>query len=452
GRVEEEVLPRLRPSRLQLALLERLYGIVRGRLEGCRELSRLGGEWRVTLQGSMAKGTMLSDKWEIDVFVLVDGGREAIGRWGEKVLRRCLRGLPIVVRYSEHPYVTVAMMGLQADVVPAPKARSPAEARGGVERTPFHTEYVASRISRRPCLADDVRLLKSFLKALEVYGAETHIAGFSGYVAELLVIAYGGFRGVLREAARWRPPVYVDPEGVGDEGALRRRYRDSPLIVVDPVDPERNAAAAVSTRSLATLVLASRVYLERPTQRLFHLFLGKPRYKPMPGVAVVLYGDFYLHPPEAVWGRLKRLADGLYRVLTSRGYPAVYRSFWTDEATIAAAYVHMPTTTTPKLEARGGPEAWARVDRVLGFVEKRVVEGGWLWVGDDGSIRGARPSRLSGAAFEAERALEGLAKPPGYRGYMVVECTWPSPCGLPGPLEELRDPTPRWLRAALEEG
>jgi len=47
----------------------------------------------------------------------------------------------------------------------------------------------------------------------------------------------------------------------------------------------------------------------------------------------------------------------------------------------------------------------------------------------------------------AERIVEGLAKPPGTRGYIVVECPWPRPCGLPGPVEELRDPTPRWLRS-----
>jgi tRNA nucleotidyltransferase (CCA-adding enzyme) len=448
GRVEEEVLESLRPRPLQLALLGRLYGAVKAAVEECRALEALAGSWEATLQGSLAKGTILSDKWEIDVFVLLDGAdRRAIRERGEEALRQCLSGLPHVAKYSEHPYLTVQLMGMEADVVPAPRARSPSEARGGVERTPFHTEFVRRAVSANPCLADDARLMKSFLKGLGVYGAETHVAGFSGYVAELMVIAFGGFRGALEAASRLRPGAYLDPWGVASEGELRRRYPDSALILVDPVDPTRNAAAAVSRRSLATLVAAARMYLRSPSKRFFHLFqAGAPRL-PMPGVAVVIHGDFHMHPPEAVWGRLKRMAESLYRILRSRGYPAVHYSYWTDEAGLAAIYIHMLTLSTPPLEARRGPPGWAKADRVLGFLDARMEEGGWAWVGDDGVLEGARLSALGPASCEVESTLEALAKPPGYRGHYVVECPWPSPCGLPGRLEELRDPTARWLRA-----
>ncbi len=37
-----------------------------------------------------------------------------------------------------------------------------------------------------------------------------------------------------------------------------------PLIVVDPVDPHRNVAAALSLQTLSEFVVASRNYLEKP--------------------------------------------------------------------------------------------------------------------------------------------------------------------------------------------
>ncbi|MEB3774463.1 MAG: nucleotidyltransferase domain-containing protein, partial [Desulfurococcales archaeon] len=244
------ILGLVRPTPTQYTLLSRLYRIVESRLRPC--LERLGLRTVVEAEGSYAKGTLLSDKWEIDVFVVVDADRRWIREESLGVLLDCLQGLPVVTKYSQHPYVTVSLMGMEADVVPVKMVGSPGEALG-VERTPFHTRWVRERITED--LADEVRLLKSFLKGIGVYGAETARGGFSGYLAEVLTITYGGFMEVLREASRWRPPVRVDPVGHGDWGVLERKYRGYPLIVVDPVDPVRNLAGAVTLRSLSTCLL-----------------------------------------------------------------------------------------------------------------------------------------------------------------------------------------------------
>ncbi len=449
GGIEEWVLERVRPTELQLKLLSRLYSLVRKPLERCEALKGAGFEWRVSLQGSAAKGTLLSDKWEIDVFLLLDSDKEWINEQGEDLLRSCLAGLPHIVRYSEHPYLTVSLMGMQADVVPARLLIDAREARG-VERTPFHTDYVKAKISADKQLADEVRLLKSFLKGIGVYGAETHISGFSGYLAELLTITFGGFREVLKEASRWRPTVYIDPEGVGDESSLRRRYPESPMIVVDPVDPTRNAAAAVSRRSLAAFIAAAKMYLESPSRSFFHV-AQRPRRasRSLPGLAVLMRGRFYEYPPEAVWGRLKRIAESLSRSLSAMGFKILYHAYYTDEALRAAVYVGLEAVRLPSIEHLRGPLAWHRAERVVSFKAKRVSEGGWIWVGVEGVIEGARPRRVTSAYEAAQEIVGRLALPPGTEKLEVYECPWPGgACGLPGWVEELRDPTPPWLTGA----
>lgn len=417
--LEEQVLEAIRPSRIQLRLLSSFYGALKSRLDSC--LRKSGLRVVVEAQGSFAKDTLLSDKWEIDVFVLFDGvDDEWIRENSLDAITACLRGLPIVRRYAQHPYVTVIINGLEADVVPTIRLDKPRPRGMGVERTPFHTRYVRGKLEANPCLADDIRLLKSFLKGIGAYGAETHIGGFSGYLAELLVINYGSFRGVLEAASKWNPArtIYVDIEGTGDREALLSKYKDSPLIVVDPVDPQRNAAAAVRLDKLATFILASRLYLKRPSKLFFHAFgeeAGKAlEYKVDPArLGVVIYrGRLYEHPPESVWGRLYRAARLLAEELERMDFRVARYWFHTDEATYGIVLVEVENPTLPSLQVAEGPLAWAS-GRSERFLLKRRLEGMPAWVRDDGTLAAWRPRRVRTLRDAVVKVSGSLPRPPG---------------------------------------
>jgi len=438
--LEEEVLEHIRPTRAQVAVLSRFYEAIRGALGSCIA----GVEFRVEPVGSFAKGTLLRDKWEIDVFVLYRGvGDEWVTSEGARLIRECLgRRFPTVEKYSQHPYVTVKLMGLEADVVPALWLEKPRPRGLGVERTPFHTRYVLSRLT--PCLREDVMLLKSLLKGVGVYGAETRIRGFSGYLAELLVIAHGGFRPLLEAASQWRPPVYVDPEGLGYRARLESRYPDSPIIVVDPVDPERNAAAAVSLESLATFILAARAYLEHPTRSFYHVFPPESSPPPPPRAALLRVecrGDYTAEPPENLWGKARRLAESLASQLRHAGFKPAMASFETDEATRVEITVLLESGELPEYEYVEGPEAWGPRERVLSFARARLARGEHVWVAPSGRLAGLRKRRW--------RRADDLARdwlPIAEKALAARDCQASlEDCGVNGACE----PTPGWLVDAL---
>ncbi|MCE4627826.1 MAG: CCA tRNA nucleotidyltransferase [Desulfurococcales archaeon] len=441
-RPEERVLPLLRPTRMQLVLLDRLYRLVKSAVEPC--LGSRGINARASIQGSFAKGTLLSDKWEIDVFVEIHGvDREWLRRNAEQALRSCFaRRAPAIAKYSQHPYLTVSVMGLEADVVPI--ARSGDKIIGlGVERTPLHTRYVLEKLS--PEGKDEVRLLKSFFKGVGIYGAETRVRGFSGYMAELLVITYGSFRGVLRAAAGWEPPVYIDPEGVGDEDALRRKYRDAPIIVVDPVDPGRNAAGAVSMESLSKFILASRLYLERPHEWFFHV--AQPN-RPLGGtlraglLRLECRGSLGRHPPDAIWGILTRSAKLLARELAGKGFlPLIYEA-WTDESTEAHILVALESCRLPEGESLSGPQVLSSTERITRFAVKRLREGGAVWPSGE-KLVGQRPRSAvyRSAASTALLWLSSSGSEPLRR--LGLDCT--VRCEACTRKERICSPTPPWI-------
>src|SRR5437016_4092355 len=71
------------------------------------------------------------------------------------------------------------------------------------------------------------------------------------------------FGDVLDSSLSWRPGTVIVLEGPP------ARTFPEPLIVVDPVDPNRNVASAVGIEQLATFVHAAREYLAAPSERFF---------------------------------------------------------------------------------------------------------------------------------------------------------------------------------------
>lgn len=208
--------------------------------------------------GSYAKGTYLSDP-DLDLFLMFPPGipKEQLEREGLAVGEKILGGERL---YAEHPYIRGFFEGYEVDMVPCYALENAEKLKTSVDRTPLHTRYVLSRIN--PEDRAQIRLLKKFMKGISVYGAEPDVRGFSGYLCELLVMKYGGFRKVIEAASGWREGTVIVVEGKGPDTG-------SPLTVYDPVDPRRNAASAVHSDSLSMMIVASKAYLEEPSEKFF---------------------------------------------------------------------------------------------------------------------------------------------------------------------------------------
>ena len=221
-------------------------------------LKKLKLNVKVRFVGSVAKGTFLSDP-DLDLFLLFpsDISREELENVGLKIGEEVLHGERM---YAEHPYTRGVFEGMEVDMVPCYALENTDKLLSAVDRTPFHTDYVLSKLSEEQ--KDDVRLLKAFMKGVGTYGAEPNTRGFSGYMCELLVIHYGSFENVIKAAADWREGVTIAVEKRGPP-------MFGPMVVHDPVDPKRNVASAVYIDTLALFIVACKSYLKEPTERFF---------------------------------------------------------------------------------------------------------------------------------------------------------------------------------------
>src|SRR5919108_5988838 len=163
----------------------------------------------VVFGGSFAKGTWLkredghnksgnSDECaDIDIFIKINASLqdEEFDELAKKIGKQSLRKYNPRLRYSSHPYVEAYVKGIRVNVVPCYDVEK-GKWKSAADRSPFHTQYIIDNLDEQT--RNQVRLLKKFLKGCGVYGAEIATSGFSGYVAEILILKYGCFKSVLQ--------------------------------------------------------------------------------------------------------------------------------------------------------------------------------------------------------------------------------------------------------------
>ena len=232
--------------------------------------SKLPRSVTVTPAGSVVKGTFLRGAGDIDLFALFPPSysKERMFRVLKKAVAQAFPRGKREISYAEHPYVRLHLKGRRIDIVPAYLMLEGERIRSAVDRSQLHVKYVLHNISEEQ--KGDVRLLKRFLRVNGLYGAEIRVLGLSGYLCELLVLHYGDFESVINAVAEWQPPVSIDPLNhyMSREDVLRY-FNSPPIVVVDPVDRERNVAAALTKENLARFILLARNFSEKPSLEYF---------------------------------------------------------------------------------------------------------------------------------------------------------------------------------------
>jgi len=220
------------------------------------------------LVGSVARETWISGDRDLDIFMLFspDLSREDLELQGISLARSVASHFSAqgVEKYAEHPYLNMiyaeGAVCVDIDLVPCYAVQSASCILSAVDRTPFHTRYMQERI--RPYV-DDVLLLKQFAKSAGVYGSDLMTEGFSGYLCEVLILAYKGFLPLLQGIVTWKPGFVLDIENHQAEEF------DAPLVIIDPVDPRRNVSASVSLSKLLACIEYAAGYMRDPSPLFF---------------------------------------------------------------------------------------------------------------------------------------------------------------------------------------
>jgi len=348
--VLKEVLKKIKPS---VGQRKKFNSLSTKLLEAVnRESARFRG--KAIIAGSLTRDTWLPSKNEFDVFVIFPKSisEETLEKYGLEIGKKVIEDLGGTwrIEYAQHPYVRGSIGNVDVDIVPCYEVESGEKIQSAVDRTPFHVKYLDKNLPRQ--LSDDVRLLKAFLKANEIYGADTKTEGFSGYICELLVINYGRFKGVLQGVNEWKPREIIDIEKYWEEKdckKLRKGFKDEILIIIDPVDKNRNAAAAISAENFYKFKKIAKEFLKEPRSELFF----KKSFKPLTEkelkfhlqnrgteLFIIKFGKPDV-VPDILWPQLRRATKRLEGILKEYEFKVHRSDSWSDEKDICAILLEM---------------------------------------------------------------------------------------------------------------
>jgi tRNA nucleotidyltransferase (CCA-adding enzyme) len=352
-------------------------------------LATSGIQAKVSPQGSFARGTWLSHEADLDIFARFPATMER-DEWVEKVLptlRKYFSRYRVIERYAEHPFLEFRVNGVRVNIVPSYDVKK-GEWKSATDRTAYHTEFMQTHLT--PDLRREARLLKKFAKGIGTYGAEIKIGGFSGMLIDTLVLYYHSFMETLRHASSWNKGTSLEigkPEGIVSP---KEKDPNVDLVVIDPVDPNRNLAAAVRPDKLWSFVAAGRQFLRNPG--LWYFF--PPEFKPKTRQQFAKRIDdthheilaiTFKHPvsvPDVLWGQLKKLERSMVDTMAREQFSPYRSALWSDETRESAILFEAGLTTLPAVRLQKGPPVSKSEDSVS-FLEKHLkardtARGPWI--------------------------------------------------------------------------
>ncbi|MHA2281021.1 MAG: hypothetical protein ACXAC5_09225, partial [Promethearchaeota archaeon] len=189
--------------------------------------------------------------------------------------------------YAEHPYVTVDYhydyegVKIKIDIVlyfdlelKRIQEQGPITA---VDRSPWHGRFIRENLSYKQ--KNDVRLLKQFFKSNHSYGDKSSLGkvGFIGYSAELLIYYFNNLLNLFENFDKLRTtPLDYYNRNLKDLKKILH-FQNDYLIIIDPIDKNRNVASAISERAYKYCNYRISNFLKNPNKFFFEI-------KPIPEI------------------------------------------------------------------------------------------------------------------------------------------------------------------------
>ncbi len=352
--IEKKILKQITPTPTEKKKVAKTIQDLTARVN--KEIAKAGLPITPTLVGSTAKDTFLRNTLDIDLFLLFPPAtpRETLASAGLSIGRAILKDQEEC--FAEHPYLRGTFQGYKTELVPAYKITAATQRLSAVDRTPLHTQYVTTHL--RDDQKDDVRLFKRFLKGIGCYGAEAEVEGFSGYLCEILILHYHSFHALLTAAKDWKPGLVLTltPQTPPPP------FPGSPFVFIDPVDPSRNVASALSEDTFDRFTTACHAYLKKPSTTFY--FPNPLSFWPLDKITEELedrkiIGIQIKKPniiPENLYPQVRKTLRAIRELCDAYGYMITEAHYMVLEDTIYFVF-QATTLTLPATETHMGPPA-----------------------------------------------------------------------------------------------
>ena len=336
--------------------------------------------------GSYAKETWTPEKIDIDIFVKFKKttSEKNFERIGKKIGFDSLKKFKPYIRYSEHPFVEADIDGVGVNVVPCYDIKK-GEWKSAADRSTFHTEFMSEKLTGS--MKDDIRILKCFLKINGMYGAEIAKQGFSGYVCEVLVYYLGSFENVLKEISKLQ-----NNQMIGDSP----RKFESPIVIIDPIDRNRNLGAAISIQNVTAFILTARNFLKKNSISYFKEKSEKKISADLAKNVLIVNFKYKKRSDDIIYGQIKRAASSIESQMVKEGFNVLRNDVIAYNENNADLLFLLESPIISKNEIRTGPDVFS-IDYSSKFIHINSKKSKLMWTDKDGKLQTIQTRRYENA-------------------------------------------------------
>ncbi|MDO8556583.1 MAG: CCA tRNA nucleotidyltransferase [Nanoarchaeota archaeon] len=303
------------------------------------------------LGGSGAKGTWLAGTHDLDIYIIFNYKKYApqTTQLADITEQHLKKHFKLERLHGSRDYFQTTYNGYTIEFIPILNITTAKQAKNITDISQLHVTYV----NKHQKLKQDIRTAKAFMKAAGIYGAESYIQGFSGYLVELLTIHYKGFNNLIKKAAQWKTTTAIGT--AKDVACLNEAKKVSPLIIIDPVDSTRNAAAAINEEKYNQFITICKKYLKTKNKApffmtpLFNLTTIKKRYNTI----FTLTADE--GKKDVIGAALRKTYEKTLYTLEHHEFKIIKKGWHWDEHQQAYFYFNIQTTTLPTTILLKGP-------------------------------------------------------------------------------------------------
>jgi len=220
-----------------------------------------------------------------------------------------------------------------------------------------------------------------------MYGAEIAKQGFSGYVCEVLVYYLGSFENVLKKISKLKNNEMV--------GESPRKF-DSPLVLIDPIDRNRNLGAAISIQNVTNFILIARNFLKKNS---ISYFKEKSKNKIPAELArntLIINFKYKKRSDDIIYGQIKRAATSLESQMNKEGFNVLRSDAVAYDETNASLLFLLESLSISKNEIRTGPDVFSG-DFSTKFIHTNSKKSKLMWTDKEGKLQSLQTRRYENA-------------------------------------------------------
>jgi tRNA nucleotidyltransferase (CCA-adding enzyme) len=328
---------------------------------------------KLEVGGSIAKNTWLPGIKDIDMFLIFNYKKYSkksskLSDISESMLKKCFKN--IIRLHGSRDYFNLQYKNITVEVLPVLDIAGGLKALNITDYSPLHALWLKNILGEKSKIYTEIRKAKLFAKANKLYGAESYIKGFSGHVLEILTVNYGSFENFIKATTTWIHPKYIDVEDYhkGNTKKINKILTKSklgPLVLIDPVDPKRNAAAAFNQDNFLRFIDLCNEYTKSKRKESFFKYkkttiANLTRAKPPKTKLIVLSAKPARAKRDLAGAKILKSFELIQRKLRNYGFsvkadwewpgegPAILWIYTTEK--LPKTYMHWgPKKTDPKI-------------------------------------------------------------------------------------------------------